>query len=294
MVNPLRIPAWVQQVNTFQRLAILNKAVLDVAGMDVPIIALAKNNDERKERLFRQALILVGTFLLAPLHAALVYRLFGQSLPDKRLLQLPYKNLLSVRALKEGTVTLYRQTLKSPLPKRLMPRLNEAFRKRLIRAKTGFLITDLMLMGVLLSNVGWLKNLFGRALSGNKQFSGERGIVGQQQLDRLYAAEAQGPHVSEQFKMALTSILGGAVPLGIGLLLRHALTHPTSAGGGLFKLARAWSPRFDYQFKWGVPWLANLSLAAITLCSDVAEVAASRSPRELRENLLIRPIGFVS
>jgi len=47
------IPAWVHAVREFQHLGLMNKAVIDATAVDIPLVVLAKNNTERKERLIR-------------------------------------------------------------------------------------------------------------------------------------------------------------------------------------------------------------------------------------------------
>jgi hypothetical protein len=47
------LPGWILGVRDFQRLGLINKAVIDVTAVDIPFIAMAKNKTEQKERILR-------------------------------------------------------------------------------------------------------------------------------------------------------------------------------------------------------------------------------------------------
>ena len=61
------LPPLVSATNQFQNYYMLNKVVLDVTSIDVPYIALAKREEERKERFFRQALVFAFVFCIVSL-----------------------------------------------------------------------------------------------------------------------------------------------------------------------------------------------------------------------------------
>ena len=204
MVDSVSLKPWVSALNQFQKLYLVNKAVLELVGHDVPVIALAKNNDERKERYFRQALVFFFVFLIAPLHARFINHAFSKGVApppvlkalakagvsSDTLMKLPSTALQSTKALGKGLRMFFNETLGKPMPAVLARAVGEPLRKRMVRAKTAFLMTDLALQGGFFMSIGWLKNLFAkRFLTGSMQFSGERGIVAQNKLDKLYEAQ---------------------------------------------------------------------------------------------------------
>jgi hypothetical protein len=65
---------WVQGVNEFQQLGLINQATMCAIGVDVPFVAFSKNKTEREERLFRSFLILFLAFGLAPIHSTALAR----------------------------------------------------------------------------------------------------------------------------------------------------------------------------------------------------------------------------
>ena len=169
------LPPLVSATNQFQNYYMFNKLVLDVTSIDVPYIALAKRKEERKERCFRQALVFAFVFCIAPLHAKLFSRemskrflgkevqdlLKQHNLPADALMQTSFKHLLSVEGTQAGVEQLLQEQFKQPVPTALEPLLKtEAFRQKLINAKSFFLVADLMAEGLFCTSLGVIKNLF--------------------------------------------------------------------------------------------------------------------------------------
>ncbi|MCA9799396.1 MAG: hypothetical protein KC474_07580 [Cyanobacteria bacterium HKST-UBA04] len=298
MVNSVSLKPWVSALNQFQKLYLVNKAVLELVGHDVPVIALAKNNDERKERYFRQALVFFFVFLIAPLHARFINHAFSKGVApppvlkalakagvsSDTLMKLPSTALQSTKALGKGLRTFFNETLGKPMPAVLARAVGEPLRKRMVRAKTAFLMTDLALQGGFFMSIGWLKNLFAkRFLTGSMQFSGERGIVAQNKLDKLYEAQQRRQKLSRVAKAAYTTAIGIAVPALVGLALRRSLLAPV-AGKGLVGALRKRAHWFDYNHigKW--PLVSLAPFAIVGYLNDLGDILSSRSKREAIEN----------
>ncbi|MEZ4574861.1 MAG: hypothetical protein R2857_08100 [Vampirovibrionales bacterium] len=64
--NALARQASHSMMQDFAHASAINKGILDIIGIDVPLIAVAKNNLERKERAFQQAITFLIFFMLAP------------------------------------------------------------------------------------------------------------------------------------------------------------------------------------------------------------------------------------
>jgi hypothetical protein len=291
------LPQWVNATKNFQHYYILNKAVLDLTSVDVPYIALAKKDEERKERIFRQALVFGFAFCLAPLHAKLFSlemnkRFLGKEvgsilkqhqLPADALMQTSFKHLLSNNNVQTGVEQLFTQKFKQPLPETLKPLLAEKeFRQKLVNAKSFFLVADL----VFFTSLGLIKNLFSQLfIMKNDQFSGEQGIVSKQKLDKIHEKDKQKERLSQRYKTLIGLGLGVAIPSGIALTLRQALLNPQSTNSVL-KGFQQFSAQFDYQYIGKAAWpiITLAPFAVVGYLNDVADILNSRSPREATEN----------
>jgi multisubunit Na+/H+ antiporter MnhG subunit len=80
MLVPVQLAPWVKGVQEFQQLGLVNKAVLGAVAIDIPFITFSKSPEERKERAFKEALIMLMAFVVAPVHSTLLAKFFWQSL----------------------------------------------------------------------------------------------------------------------------------------------------------------------------------------------------------------------
>ncbi|MFN8614720.1 MAG: hypothetical protein U0003_02265 [Vampirovibrionales bacterium] len=291
------LPGWVQAVREFQQLGLMNKAIIDATAVDIPLVALAKNNTERKERLIRQAMVLLIAFIIAPLHAKIISKWCSKALGftlkglNESLMQLTSKELHGVKPMESGLKRLlgdgWQQAVSYSSPSALEP-----LRQRVIQAKSRFFMWDLGLEGLLFASVGFIKVFFGNLMSGKKQFTGELGAVSQQQLDALYAQQqaksANKPWLSKHLKEVLSIGLGVLAPLALGLLMRGGLLAGATRGIKGF-MAKTMAPLFDYNYpsyaKYlrGWPLLSDASLLITAIVLTVGELASARSKREFKE-----------
>lgn len=120
-----------QKTDAFQDWAMINRVVLELTGVNVPKLALTRNDAEFKEVLFRQSVVLLAAFILAPLHAVAFSRLFSRNF-EHALMKLSYRNLVSVDALKIGIQKLEQENkIFQPLGN-----VDDVLRQKLVRAKT--------------------------------------------------------------------------------------------------------------------------------------------------------------
>jgi len=317
MIAPSQLGAFASTVREFQSLGLINKAVIDATAVDIPIIALAKNNIERKERALRQAMVLMIAFVMAPLHAWLISKGFAQRLMVKtglktkglgqRLLQLSYKDLHNGATLKKGVEKLFKEFFAEALPSELVQKLSnqdltEALRKEIVKQKSGFGMADLSLEGFLFATVGFIKVLFGKLMTGTKQFTGEIGIVKKETLDQIYQNEKQQrpkTKTDSHFKEVLTIGLGIGVPVLLGLMLKRAHLKAVEAGrtykgfmGAIRKIAHVFDynyPRYPNRFKrLNIPLLSDAGLVVTALILTTGELASARSKREFKELAIMR------
>lgn len=298
------LPKYVNNLREFQNLGLINKAVLDVTAVDVPLVVLSKNPTERAERTFRQGLVLLFAFLLAPLHSKMVARHIGKKLSKKlqlpnkidgeNLLQVSYTDLKNNKTVKDSIKKLYKDILEEDIPDKLLLHNAEYLRKSILKSKVQLNGIDLMIEGVAFALIGPLKVLFGKLISGQDKFTGELNLASDDDLDALYEAEQanakQNNIISKNFKQLITLGLGLAVPS----LVSHTLykSHLKSKNNIFTKYGKL----FDYNYptrpawlkKLKVPMLSNIGLVIASLIITLGELASARSSREFQELFIQR------
>lgn len=185
------ISGFSRNVGWIQERPLVHKAVLDVLGVDVPFIGFSKNPTERKERLFRQVLVMFAAFIFAPLHARVIAKGMSKRFlsPEKlgadikKVMNIDPEDLMRVgySSLKGSMYDLkvgIEKVLKKPVPDQLKKILTEDFRQNLVKAKSTFLAWDLAAEGLLFASIPWVKQWFSKQfLTGDYQFTGEKGVV---------------------------------------------------------------------------------------------------------------------
>lgn len=293
MTTSVQLSPFVRTTQRFQDYALVNKALLEIIGVDIPMIGLARNAPERKEIIFRQAIILACGFLLAPLHAWAFRSHYSRALRfPEPLMKLPYKSLLNSTTLKKSLNSLVhgaglseKRRLQPFIQKVADPKTLEALRQKVLTAKTRMLRWDLMVEGLIFGNLGFIKNAFGRLITGKKQFTGEMGVVKDEVLDQLYEKrEKTDSTVNRLLKQYASSILAVVSTPLLAFGLKKAYMKPQSSDTGL-KLLRRFSHFFDY--KRGL-FLGFGSILLIGILNDIGDVLAARSIHERREMILKR------
>jgi hypothetical protein len=276
-------------VAEFERLGLMNRAVIDAVAVDVPLVTLANNKTDRWERFVRQAIVLAVGFLIAPIHAKLISKHFSRQIGfavkhlNEKLLQLSLRDLENIDTLKTGIKQLFKEELQEKIPDALNRQVTESLRKKIVSAKSKFLITDLAVLCTLFSSVGFIRVLAGKMISGKEQFSGELGVVEQQKLDALYEQERGHQKLSKRMKEILTLSLGLLLPTAIGASIWKDYLTPGKKG-----IIKRIAPFFDYVYprtarflqSWPMMSIAGLVLSNLIL--TVGELAAARSKREFK------------
>ncbi|MCA9841531.1 MAG: hypothetical protein KC475_05375 [Cyanobacteria bacterium HKST-UBA03] len=303
MTNPVALPLLVRATEKFQEYGLVNKGVLEVVGVDVPMIGLARNPAERKEVLFRQTVILVAAFMLAPLHAYFFRNHYARRARiPKELMRFSYEHLLSGKAFAHGLGDFLKTV--TPKTRRAIRRLAQttvvsphgSLHKRILDAKTNMMTVDLMLEGLIFANLGFIKNAFGRLITGKKQFTGEMGVVSQNTLDAMYArrhnqAGQQNPIAQKCLSLfqrwGPTAMAVAGTPLLAQAMKRavYKQASPNPVLNRMYRFLRSHARHFDY--KEGL-MLGLGPILFIGILNDVGDVMAARSPHERREVFLKR------
>jgi hypothetical protein len=280
-IQALRTP---KTVNTLGHTALLLekyplvcRGILDTAGLAVPVIALARTQQERREKILDRVIVIGSAFFLAPLHAWTLMRVMARAnRVPKDLMRLSFQDLQTRRRFSQAL-----KTLQSNSPQGVI-RVNDALRKRLLRAKINMLVPDLILECLLIGGAGWMTNLFTRMSTGKNMFSGEQKATSQDNLNRLYETEKDYQR-SEKLRILGSLALSVGMPVTLGLLLKHALLRRPSSSSNLVKGLRKRAHYFDYR---NGTWMSMPSLGIVITAQFFGHLFAARNPRELRENFI--------
>jgi hypothetical protein len=293
------LPLWVERIQNFQQMGLINKALTEIVGVDVPKIALAKNPDEQKERIFRQTVLFLLAFAIAPLHSIGLTRIFARQLLPKApklgqtLMRLSFEELQSEAAFKKGLKRLFSKT--EPLPQTLKHLIEQpntkAFRQKIIGVKSNHMILDLGIEGALFGSLGFIKNWYGRQITGKNQFTGERKLVDEKTLDAIYQHEHYTnwldriPYGKELFSF----FAGTTITTGIATLFKQVALNPKK--NKILRSLNRLLPHYEYTFTTKgilkhVPLMSTLALWNIMIAMGVGEWVTARSRRERNEFLL--------
>lgn len=272
----------------------LNKAVLDVAGPEPVGIIMARNAQERQEKIYHRAVAFAAAFLMGPLHAWLVAwgvgRVRGFS---PHLLGLSFAEVASSKAMQDGVRRIATEMkhggdalLRDTLPKLA----NADFRKTLAKGKADLLLYDLLLNGLVFANMGWVRNALGKHITGKQQFTGEMGVLSEEKLDALYEREKAKREQIGWLPKAITISLPFIVPFGAAVLMRR-LYLGAHGNNRFWKFLAKLAPAFDYKLDYrligrGLVMMGNAALALVSLMACTGEVVTARSHREQVETLI--------
>lgn len=310
MIGPslINTPWWLA-TRQFQETSLLNKGVVEALGIDVPMIALARNASERKEVAFKLAVIGANVFLVAPFRGKIISELLGRKV-GWDLLKLSFRDLANPRTFQAGLKRIAKDygTLRrlTPQSRQLTKKLvksqvlskgektaSQALRNQVLQAKTGLLAIDGMLEALVLANLGWVKNTFSKNITGQKNFTGEMNVVDQDTLNNIYEHDKQAKGKvwtdSPFYKYGLPNALAVALPFGLAGLLHHVTAmKPGARKGfwkGLWKIARHFDHNRGYL-------LGLVPLMVGFLIMNLGMYTNARSDNEKREVLIKKGLIF--
>lgn len=266
---------------------VLNRLMIDILGMEVPSIGLARNNFERIEKGFDFAFRLVIGFGLPVLSGMLINRYakgqilrhFLAAFKNKKTaapLELPFE-LLGKRGF-NGSLNLSQKSLINSSGIRSLNVLTPDLKRKILNAKLAIVAVDMVVMASKGQFYFWFKNWFTKKYSGKSGFSGEFNIADDQHLKE----KSQGYEKNKAKRHLMAAIVGysGALSLPLALKFALSLRGNNTLARGLRKLV----PLFNYTntvylSKWVLLWHAIFNW-------DIAGAITARDSHERREHLI--------
>ncbi|MEB3206352.1 MAG: hypothetical protein VKK59_03255, partial [Vampirovibrionales bacterium] len=274
------IPRWVQHLSAVQQMGMVNRSLNEIIAVDGTKTVLAQNQQERKERQFRQGLFFLLGFILLPLQGRALTHAFARHLTPKNvplgesLLRLTYDELQSDAKFKKALQRLFQADRKtSRFGKRAHSHSTPQFRHQIAKAKGNLLIFDLALAGALFGGLGSAKNAYGQFI---------RQSLPSNTLFYSWQPRAQQPQALQK---ALLSILIGSGMMAAGAMcLKHAALTPQRWLGpfqGLKQhLARLEHTHLTNGFLKTIPMMPPLTSMAAMVPMEVGEWISARSSKE--------------
>ena len=287
---------------------IMSRAIVDLAGCDVPWVIMANNKQEKIERARRYAIVFVLAFLspmaLLPALNRVAMKNFAKLTKSlwsnsHKAIHLSNKYLVSAEKTKEGLAELvknkttigpieslyYKITKKKPVEQTLnIEELlsnaggdYEKLRQKLINTKNGVLFTDFLLSGVSLGVLGFVNNYLTKKKTGQSGFSAELKMADKNIIERRADSYEKNKHKRYAAFAGLALAISTIPPL----LLKHGLS--STAKNGFTDFVKKHAALMDY--KSGI-YMSRLAFFTLLLINHGGLLLASRNKTEAKDTAI--------
>lgn len=240
--------------------ATLNRAMIDVCGVDIPFIVTANNRDERIERAIRGNMIVFTAFIAPILSMPILNKIFLKkegllNHPDERhILQVSKEHLTGdCEKLKEGIKKTAKELENTKKPKfkdcakhfdNLLKRFpSEELRQKLIRVHKNVFLADFLVASFCTISVPWLSNYITEKRTKRKGYVGEFKIAGENYTDKM----AEKHEKLKKTKIGLSYLLPILTGSTIAAGLHRSMKLPEKDLGKIGKLIKKNITLFDYK-----------------------------------------------
>lgn len=266
---------------------LLNKALFDLTGSDIPWIIMANNKDERRERINRGALSVAMVFV-SPLVALPFVNRFAMRYVSKltpkmfskeyNAVKLSNKYLGSAEKTKEGLKELSKELKMdfSPVVKRVGGDYDK-LRKKIITSKNIVLGFDLLMVAGVFGHIGFYNNLQTKKKTGRIGFSAELNMADKSVIEKR--AKKQ----DDIMKFKYAGFLGvlGAVSVALPIAIKKGLS--SSANTKFANYIKQHAHNFDYK---NAIFMARLPMALSFIAAHSGIFLASRNESEMKDNAI--------
>lgn len=177
--------------------AIFNRCLMDIGGWEAPVCIMANNDTERRERICKSTLYVLGTFasplLLMPLlNKRYLYKNgIIKNLKDKSvdIIQLSNKHLAGsteqfINGVKELGKELKREKEFKNILDNFKGREHE-LKESMIKIKSNIMRADMLFTGLTVGAIPWFINDISKLITGRKGYSGEFLLADKDYTDKL-------------------------------------------------------------------------------------------------------------
>lgn len=276
--------------------ATLNRALMEVFGIEVPFTIMGNNKDERIERAIRANLFVLASFIAPVVSMPLINKIFlkkeGLDLKkDKHLLQVSKEYLAEEGKLKDGFentakdfVEQFKRT-KKPIHKEIADYLEDAkklfpdmkgLRNRLAKTHKNIFLTDFLIASLCAISIPWVSNFITEKRTNRVGYVGEFKIAGKDYTDKMAEKHESG----KKTKIAISFALPILVGLGLSNKLHNAMMHSEDKLGKFGKYLKKNINAFDYK---NAIYMSRMGYMAVMVAGDLpAYMLACRDKHELK------------
>lgn len=286
---------------------ILSRAIVDLAGCDVPWVIMANNNQERIERARRYAIVFVLAFispmLLVPAlnrvamkHCAkLTKSLFSN---NHKAIHLSNEFLVNVEKTKVGLEELAKHTEMGPFEKwynklrgkksveqklnlkELLDESNQSYeelRKKLINTKNKVLCADFLLNGIPLGAMGFINNYLTKKKTGQAGYSAELKMADKKIIEK----RADNYEKNKNKRYAAFAALSLGISTSLPLITKFGLS--SSSKTGFAEFVKKHANLMDY--KSGI-YMGRIPFLALMIMNHGGLLIASRNKTEAKDTAI--------
>ncbi|MFA7658355.1 MAG: hypothetical protein WCY19_02875 [Candidatus Gastranaerophilaceae bacterium] len=285
---------------------ILSRALIDLAGCDVPWVVMANNRHERIERARRYSIVFVLAFLspmallpvlnrIAMKNAGLTSKFWSN---NHKAIHISNENLVNVEKMKQGLEELAKKTSmgpfevfyykimkKKPVEQKLdikellslADEDDEKLRRKLINAKNGVLLADFLSSGIPLGCMGFINNYLTKKKTGQAGFSAELKMADKNVIEKRADSYEKNKYKRYAWFAALALGISTIFPLAV----KHGLKSP--AKKGVVKFIKNHSQLMDY--KSGI-YMSRWAFLFLMIINHGGLLLASRNKTEVKDTAI--------
>lgn len=282
--------------------ATLNRALMEVFGIEVPFTIMGNNKDEKIERAIRANLFVLASFIAPVVSMPLINKIFlkraklvDPNEKDKHFFQISKEYLTKENPdyLAEGFKNTAKdfaeefKRTKKPIHKEIADYLEkiiksnrftdlDALRKSLAKAHKNIFLTDFLIASLCAISIPWFSNFITEKRTKRVGYVGEFKIADKGYTDKM----AEKHENLKKTKIGISFALPIIVGLGLSKKLHDAMIHPEKELGKLGKYLKKNVNAFDYK---NAIYMSRMGYLAVMVAGDLpAYMLACRDKHELK------------
>lgn len=269
---------------------LLNKAIFDITGSDIPWVVMANNKEERRERINRGALSVLMVFI-SPLVALPFVNRFAMKYVVKltpklfheqyNAVKLSNEWLKSEKETREGLDNLAKELKEkninldiADLVKRAGEGGYESLRKKIISAKNIVLGFDMLMVAGVFGHIGFYNDWQTKRKTGKHGFSAEFEMADNEVVEKR--AKKQEQIKKAKYIGFLSALTASGIVLP--LVVRHGLSSSSKTN-----LIKKHGEIFDYK---DAIFMSRWPMALSFVTAHVGVFLASRNTSEMKDNAI--------
>lgn len=280
--------------SSIQSNSMLNRAVMETGGVEIPFILMANNKDERIERLFRNSFYVATSFVAPVLAMPFLNKFFL-----KRAKLIENKKEADILCVSKGFLTkdvkemekgfqITAEELKSSDKKKfkdvskhfnnVLERFpdKEVLRQKLIKTHNRVFWSDFLITSALAVSVPWISNLFTERRTKRAGYVGEFEIADKKYTDKMTEKHER----NKKIKLGLSCLPSILTAASFYKVISNSMIKPEEKLGKFGKLIKRNMHKFDYK---NAIFMSKAGYFAVMLVGEMpVHFLASRDKHELK------------